>query len=405
MNARILQQPFDHHGRLWRLGDELGRELLSGDFNHAYIFSAYVTSSGTARICPALANIVRNGGAAQALIGVNNGLTSIQAVADLHSFGVEVWGLHTGGSVLFHPKVYLLRGQHRAWISVGSSNLTGDGMYRNIETNSVVELDLRIPEELAVADDVVAWLRRFHAAHPQNIIRITPQSVSGLASSGFLADELDTARHTRTRPGGGRRRTRQPDANAPPPFAVPALPAATGQRPVRRPSRRGEPEREEVSVPSPTPQTRFFAMTLSAHDASKRTGMPGTPELSLPRPATSFFPPMSRSGRQFPDAYFDIHLNSNQQARTVEYRIWERPAGVATGHADLRINIKHETVDLTTPGGGDIILFEATPGVADPSYDVWIVPPTDPSYASLLQRCSHTVAARGAGAMKRYGFF
>jgi hypothetical protein len=98
-------------------------------------------------------------------------------------------------------------------------------------------------------------------------------------------------------------------------------------------------------------------MTLSAHDTSKRTGMPGTPELSLPRDATGFFPPMALSGRQYPDAYFDVRLNSDQQASIVEYRMWKRPAGAAVGHADLRINIKHDTVDLTTPGGGDIILF------------------------------------------------
>ena len=146
-------------------------------------------------------------------------------------------------------------------------------------------------------------------------------------------------------------------------------------------------------------------MTLSAHDASKRTGMPGTPELSLPQGATNFFPPMSMSGRQYPDAYFDVRLNSGQQASTVEYRIWERPAGSPTGHADLRINIKHDTVDLTTPGGNDIILFEVTPDGSGPAYDVWVIAATDPNYNALLARCTYSVAAQGAAAQKRYGFF
>ena len=146
-------------------------------------------------------------------------------------------------------------------------------------------------------------------------------------------------------------------------------------------------------------------MILSAHDASKKTGMPGTPELSLPRPAQDFFPPMQLTRRQYPDAYFDVRLNDGGQARTVNYRIWERPAGGGAGHADLRINIKHETVDLTTNGGGDIILFEASPNVDGPSYEVWIVKPADVNFNSLWGRCTHAVAAQGAGAAKRYGFF
>jgi hypothetical protein len=146
-------------------------------------------------------------------------------------------------------------------------------------------------------------------------------------------------------------------------------------------------------------------MILSAHDASKKTGMPGTPELSLPRPAQDFFPPMRLTARQYPDAYFDIRLNDGAQARTVNYRIWERPAGGGAGHADLRINIKHETVDLTTNGGGDIILFEASPDLEGPAYEVWIVKPTDANFNSLQGRCTHAVAAQGAGAAKRYGFF
>ena len=119
-------------------------------------------------------------------------------------------------------------------------------------------------------------------------------------------------------------------------------------------------------------------MIFSAHDASKKTVMALVPlELSLPRTRWDFFPAMQRTARQYPDAYFDAHLNSGDKAETINYRIWERPAGGGAGHADLRINIKHDTVDLTTDGGGDIILFEASPSAGGPAYEVWISPEAD----------------------------
>jgi hypothetical protein len=363
-------------------------------------------SSGTQRLSPALHAVTRAGGNVRALIGVDNGLTSMQAVADLHAAGVEVLGFHTGGSILYHPKVYLLSSADRAWISVGSSNLTGDGMYRNVETNTVIELDLAVDVEKHVLDETLAWFEYFQNIYRRNTIRITPESIQDLVRSRILANEIEIARETRAtiEPGTAPRRGALDDR--PPRIAVPALPTATGYRPVRRRVRRGAIPREEDSAVAPTTQTRFFAMTLSAHDASKRTGgMPGTPEFSLPRSARGFFPRMRVAAHEYPDAYFDVRLNDGPDANTVTYRIWERPAGGRTGHADLRINPKRETVDLTTAGGGDLVLFEVSPDAVGPAYEVWIIKPTDPNYNSILARCTHAVAARGGGAGKRFGFF
>lgn len=272
MRVNIVQQPFDPRGVLSRLGLLITTELISGRYNRVHIFSGYVLSSGTQRLSPALHAVTCAGGSVRALIGVNNGLTSMQAVADLHAAGVEVLGLHTGGSVLYHPKVYLLSSADRAWISVGSSNLTGEGMYRNIETNTVIELDLAIEVEKHVLDEMLAWFQYFQDTYRRNTIRIAPESIQGLVVSRILTNEIEMARETRrvTEPGAPPRRGAPDDS--PPRIAVPALPTATGYRPVQRRVRRDSIAREENSSVAPTTQTRFFAMTLSAHDASKRTG-------------------------------------------------------------------------------------------------------------------------------------
>jgi len=382
----------------------LSGRLESGEFHDVLIFSAFVTSSGTQRLAPGLRDVVRTGGRVRALIGVRNGLTSLQAVGDLLAAGVEVWGLDTGGSILYHPKIYALRGANAGWVSVGSSNLTGDGMYRNIETNTILELNLGTRAELATFSEIIRWWDRFGTAYPQNTRRIRTEDIDALFRDDVLADEVAVSRRISggIRTSGGGRGRLAPDV---PRISVPALPPISGQRAVKTRPQGGLPAREEPSLPTPTQQTRFFAMTLSAHDASKPTGTKGTSELSLPRPATEFFPPMSVTSRKYPDAYFNVRLNDGQQASVVEYRIWERPSGEVAGHADLRINVKHDTVDLATPGGADIILFETTPEGVGPAYDVWVISQNDPNHAALLRRCTHTVVTRGAAVTKRYGFF
>jgi hypothetical protein len=403
MRVRLFQQPFTSTGALSRLGVALAERLMSGDYNRVHIFSAFVTSSGTRRLGPALRTVTTSGGTITALIGVDNGLTSIQAVEDLHAAAAEVLGLHTGGSILYHPKVYLLSGGNVGWISVGSSNLTGEGMYRNIETNTVIELDLALADDAALLREALAWFEHFRAGYRENVIRIRPGLVQELVASGALVNELERAREIRVAARAARGAPNRARANGPPRIPVPALPAI-GQSPVRRVRRGHARVQEEVSAAAPNIQTRFFAMVLSEHDASKKTGRPGTPELSLPRAAREFFPRMRVAEHEYPDAYFEVRLNHERRATIVTYRIWERPGGHGAGHADLRINIKHETVDLTTDGGGDIVLFEASPEEG-PAYEVWIVRPGDPNYDSIRARCTHTVTARGAGAAKQYGFF
>ncbi|MDZ4340261.1 MAG: hypothetical protein U1B94_08620 [candidate division NC10 bacterium] len=147
-------------------------------------------------------------------------------------------------------------------------------------------------------------------------------------------------------------------------------------------------------------------MTMSAFDCSHRTGVPGTAEVSLPDDVVVFFPPVSMQGRIYPDAYFDVVLNQPRgKAEIVSYRIWQRPPGSGTGHADWRINVRPETVDLTAPAGGDILLVERLPAGSDPPYEVWIVGTSDPNYESLLARCNRDVQAVGAAGTKRYGLF
>ncbi len=197
---------------------------------------------------------------------------------------------------------------------------------------------------------------------------------------------------------------RQARVTVVPPIPVPRLSAAGDPSPRLRRRTGAAPAPAPATAARPSGATRYFVMTLSDHDCSKRTGVAGTPEISLPDAAAQFFPAMQRTQRMYPDAYFEAMLNSPQRASSVDYRLWRRPGGAA-GHADLRINVKHDTIDLTTPGGGDLILFERTATSVGPQYEVWIVKPNDPNHQDLRAHCNHRVTARGSGGVKYYGFF
>jgi HKD family nuclease len=52
----------------------------------------------------------------------------------LHKIGVNVYTVDTGSrAVIFHPKLYLVRGEKVARLVIGSANLTLGGLNNNVE--------------------------------------------------------------------------------------------------------------------------------------------------------------------------------------------------------------------------------------------------------------------------------
>ncbi len=381
--------------------------MADPDYHTLRICVAYATAGGTSRIYRALRDFAARGGNAEAYIGIANGVSSGKAIQHLLMSGASVWGLDTTRTVLFHPKVYVLESAASAWISVGSSNLTCEGLFRNFEANTLIELDLASGADRDYLAGLMGWFDDFRR-YGDACLRITDAEVRRLVGSGLLVDEVANPQLQRLPIAAGRRLPGRP---GPAPIIVPAAPPPdpelqgprTRLRPPR-PRRRAPvaPSRRAIAAGS----SQYFAMTLSAFDCSHRTGVLGTPEVSLPEDIVQFFPPISVQGRRYPDAYFDVLLNKPAgSTEIIRVRIWQRPPGSRSGHADWRLNVHHATVDLTDPAGGDILLFERLPRESAPPYEAWVVGRGQPQHAALLARCARQVQAAGHAGTKRYGLF
>ena len=114
--------------------------------------SAFANSAGVAAVAAALAPLENK---CRAFIGVRNGSTTAQSLAELLSLGVEVYGVDTAMRArIFHAKLYLGVGEDRARAIIGSANLTHAGLHNNIETGADIKLDLSDPVDKVFADVV-----------------------------------------------------------------------------------------------------------------------------------------------------------------------------------------------------------------------------------------------------------
>jgi len=133
-------------------------------------------------------------------------------------------------------------------------------------------------------------------------------------------------------------------------------------------------------------------MQLSSFDSSHRTGVPGTPEILIPHAAIGFFPPLSLAERKYPDVTFDVVLNTETGRERHTYRLWyyeERATG--TRIDEYRLRLDHDTIDLSSPGGGDLIVVNRLPPDNDPLYEVTILPQSDPTFPAFLSLCTKQI--------------
>lgn len=141
MPANLLNQPDDI-----QLADDLRNLLGQEQYDKFDALVAFAVSSGVLELQEALESLLGRGGSIRIVVGVSRKVTSVEGLKllfELVQKGAEVFIFHndTSGNPIFHPKLYLCRGDKSAVLIVGSNNLTGKGLVGNYELSIAHELD------------------------------------------------------------------------------------------------------------------------------------------------------------------------------------------------------------------------------------------------------------------------
>jgi HKD family nuclease len=109
---------------------------------------AFVSRQGLATIEPAIQTVLKAGGYAEFLVGLDMQTTEPEALRRLYELSCEAANVNVycyaalAPAVIYHPKLYLIRAGDDATSIVGSSNLTDGGLRRNYEVNAMFTGDL-----------------------------------------------------------------------------------------------------------------------------------------------------------------------------------------------------------------------------------------------------------------------
>lgn len=159
------------------------------DIKRVVLSVAFVSESGVKQIekelkaCKALVTV---------FAGIRNDITSHQGLVLLHGIISNLYTVDTGSRrVIFHPKLYFVRGKANARLIVGSANLTLGGLNNNIEAGMLLDFDLKDTGDKAVVDEIETQLSSLPKEHPENVVKIdTIAELDKMLASGRLVDEM-----------------------------------------------------------------------------------------------------------------------------------------------------------------------------------------------------------------------
>ena len=379
------------------------------EIRNGSIVVAWARRSGVGLLYSAMGESLRN---VDVIVGMANRGTSAEALALLLSISRRVFVYHKHHLQTFHPKVYLFDdGQippSDAALLVGSSNLTGGGLYQNIEGNLVLELqpsDREWDSETynSVVREFVDLVESPFCEQLTSVDRIRE-----LLDDQYISNEAFLARRRRRDNSEvarrGERRLR-PEAPPPPlpPLMLPPLEVTFG----------GVEEGEGVEVAASMDQMlvsfdsteQFYVRTLTSNDVNKISGItPGTAEWNIGETARDAMPAFWG----WPDQYRNVvrtlprlewqvkgSLRSSLTPGVgvdVDVVLWfreERP-GHAAEHR-LRIGPRATLVDAT-PNGFDttsLVVLERLPAGRIHTFLIYLLTTHDAEYNDYFRYLAH----------------
>lgn len=155
------------------------------------IATAFLKSNGLEAI---ESLILENVDKVKMYVGIRNGITTKQGIEKAISLGINIKVVDTGTQhFIFHPKLYVVNCGDYVYAIIGSANLTTGGLVSNIETSTMLKLDMNIKADKEYYEQLISCFEKLTTDYTENVMLISNiEDVNELFIRGLLSDEEAT---------------------------------------------------------------------------------------------------------------------------------------------------------------------------------------------------------------------
>lgn len=244
MTIKFLGQGFEATSAN-AIGNYLINYLNQTTFHSFTGISAFASEAGIFGLAGHILNAKQNFQAPNNItlvVGIDQQGTSKEALEELNNLNVASYVFYQSEAPIFHPKMYLFEGDQNAKLIVGSSNLTGTGLFVNVEGSLLIEFDNNDPEGIVLLNELKTYYQTLFDLTDPNLFPISDAVIADFVAKGIVPDETTRRRNynakagSSTQPQTGQQSSfnvpRRRTASIPPAFPRKRTPASSANAPT-----------------------------------------------------------------------------------------------------------------------------------------------------------------------------
>ena len=183
----LINQPFNNRN----VGDKIIELLETGDFNSFDFVVAFAKNSGVLQLKKTFDEFRANNCVINAYVGIDLNGTSYEALTNLFNSTDTLHIIHFENHQTFHPKLYRFKGNDRIVFIVGSSNITGGGLWTNIESSILIDNNRSNPDVDNLDKAFTDYINQLESLGMSCLPIKAQEQLDDLLDKNYISKELD----------------------------------------------------------------------------------------------------------------------------------------------------------------------------------------------------------------------
>lgn len=190
MNITLLGQGFEATSQN-SVGNKLIKFFADKDFHTFTGISAFASQSGIRGLSKHIKAAKKHHNNITIVTGVDQRGTSMEALEELLALGIDVYVFYQPSITIFHPKIYLFEGADKSELIIGSSNLTSQGLFTNVEASLLVSIDNSLEADRKIVEQLKDYFSSIFDFTDPNLKKINKKIIGDLVKAKVVPTETE----------------------------------------------------------------------------------------------------------------------------------------------------------------------------------------------------------------------
>jgi HKD family nuclease len=171
------------------VGNYLIKFLKEYKFNSFTAISAFASESGINGIGKHINSARTHLKNINIILGIDKQGTSKEALEALLKLKINSYIYHQRTNPIFHPKIYLFEGDDNSELIIGSSNMTSQGLFSNVEASILVSLNKSQTEDVKLIQQLKSYFKGIFDFTDPNLQKLTTKLIKQVIEKKLVISE------------------------------------------------------------------------------------------------------------------------------------------------------------------------------------------------------------------------